>query len=100
MQLRSSHAHEEGCQREWSVSTTKFSGRNGRVEKLHAVRVEFEKDAQGKTRMAEVPNSVFELRIDLVLLAMVSTGPDKPGLLTDPGSHSIPAETWPPTPTT
>jgi glutamate synthase (NADPH/NADH) small chain len=85
MQLRSSHAHEEGCQREWSVSTTKFSGRNGRVEKLHAVRVEFEKDAQGKNRMVEVPNSAFELDVDLVLLAMGFTGPEKPGLLTDLG---------------
>ncbi len=85
MQLRSSHAHEEGCQREWSVSTTKFSGRNGRVEKLHAVRMEFEKDAQGKNRMVEVPNSAFELDVDLVLLAMGFTGPAKPGLLTDLG---------------
>jgi glutamate synthase (NADPH/NADH) small chain len=85
MQLRSSHAHEEGCNREWSVSTTKFSGRNGRVEKLHAVRVEFEKNAQGKTRMVEVPDSAFELNVDLVLLAMGFTGPEKPGLLTDLG---------------
>ncbi|MFZ5864080.1 MAG: glutamate synthase subunit beta [Nitrospirota bacterium] len=85
MQLRSSHAHEEGCKREWSVSTTKFSGRNGRVEKLHAVRVEFEKDAQGKTKMVEVPNSAFELDADLVLLAMGFTGPEKPGLLADLG---------------
>jgi glutamate synthase (NADPH/NADH) small chain len=85
MQLRSSHAHEEGCKREWSVSTTKFSGRNGRVEKLHALRVEFEKDAQGKTRMVEVPNSGFDLDVDLVLLAMGFTGPEKPGLLTDLG---------------
>jgi glutamate synthase (NADPH/NADH) small chain len=85
MQLRSSHAHEEGCKREWSVSTTQFSGRNGRVEKLHAVRVEFEKDAQGKTKMVEVPDSAFELNVDLVLLAMGFTGPEKPGLLTDLG---------------
>jgi glutamate synthase (NADPH/NADH) small chain len=85
MQLRSSHAHEEGCKREWSVSTTKFSGRNGRVEKLHALRVEFEKDTQGKTRMVEVPNSGFDLDVDLVLLAMGFTGPEKPGLLTDLG---------------
>ncbi|MEW6683679.1 MAG: glutamate synthase subunit beta [Nitrospirota bacterium] len=90
MQLRSSHAHEEGCKREWSVSTTKFSGRNGRVEKLHAVRVEFEKDAQGKTKMVEVPDSAFELNVDLVLLAMGFTGPEKPGLLTDLGVNLDP----------
>ncbi len=85
MQLRSSHAHEEGCEREWSVSTTKFSGRNGRVENLHAVRIESEKDGQGKTRMVEVPNSAFELNVDLVLLAMGFTGPDTSSLVTDLG---------------
>jgi glutamate synthase (NADPH/NADH) small chain len=90
MQLRSSHAHEEGCQREWAVSTTKFSGRNGRVEKLHAVRVEFEKDGQGKTRMVEVPNSAFELNVDLVLLAMGFTGPDTSGLVTNLGANLDP----------
>jgi len=83
MQLRSSHAHEEGCKREWSVSTTKFSGRNGRVEKLHAVRVNFQKDDQGRSRMVEIPDTAFELDVDLVLLAMGFAGPDKRGLLTD-----------------
>ena len=83
MQLRSSHAHEEGCQREWSVSTTKFTGRNGRVTKLHAVRVEFQKNDQGRSRMVEIPDTAFELDVDLVLLAMGFTGPEKRGLLTD-----------------
>ncbi len=83
MQLRSSHAHEEGCKREWSVSTTKFTGRNGRVTKLHAVRVNFQKDDQGRSRMIEIPDTAFELDVDLVLLAMGFAGPDKRGLLTD-----------------
>jgi glutamate synthase (NADPH/NADH) small chain len=83
MQLRSSHAHEEGCKREWSVSTTKFTGRKGRVEKLHAVRVNFQKDDQGRSRMVEIPDTAFELDVDLVLLAMGFAGPDKRGLLTD-----------------
>ena len=83
MQLRSSHAHEEGCKREWSVSTTKFTGRNGRVTKLHAVRVNFQKDDQGRSRMVEIPDTAFELDVDLVLLAMGFAGPDKHGLLTD-----------------
>src|SRR5437764_3397194 len=41
MQLRTSHAHEEGCDRQWSVSTTAFSGRNGHVTKLLGQRVSF-----------------------------------------------------------
>ncbi len=76
MQLRTSHAHEEGCDRQWSVSTTKFSGRNGYVTKLHAHRVAFE---NGK--FVPIPNTEFEMEVDLVLLAMGFTGPVKNGLL-------------------
>jgi glutamate synthase (NADPH/NADH) small chain len=76
MQLRTSHAHEEGCDRQWSVSTTKFSGRNGHVTKLHAHRV-----AYGNGKFTPIPDTDFEMDVDLVLLAMGFTGPVKQGLL-------------------
>lgn len=76
MQLRTSHAHEEGCDRQWSVSTTRFSGRDGQVTALHAQRVAFENG-----RFIPVPGTDFELEVDLVLLAMGFTGPVKSGLL-------------------
>src|SRR5437870_2985622 len=76
MQLRSSHAHEEGCDRQWSVSTTQFSGRNSHVTKLHAHRVTFENG-----RFIPMPSTEFEMEVDLVLLAMGFTGPVKNGLL-------------------
>jgi len=76
MQLRTSHAHEEGCDRQWSVSTTRFSGRNGHVTKLHGERVAFQ---NGK--FVPVANTEFEMEVDLVLLAMGFTGPVKHGLL-------------------
>ncbi len=85
MQLRSSHAHEEGCKREWSVSTKRFSGKNGQVTKLHAVRVELKKDEKGRPQFVEIPGTEFELDVDLVLLAMGFTSPVKQGLLTDLG---------------
>jgi glutamate synthase (NADPH/NADH) small chain len=85
MQLRTSHAHEEGCKREWSVSTKRFSGENGRVTKLHAVRVELKKDEKNRPQFVEIPGTEFELDVDLVLLAMGFTGPVKQGLLTDLG---------------
>jgi glutamate synthase (NADPH/NADH) small chain len=80
MQLRTSHAHEEGCDRQWSVSTTKFSGHNGHVTKLHAHRVAFE---NGK--FLPIPNTEFTMDVDLVLLAMGFTGPVKNGLLDNLG---------------
>ncbi len=76
MQLRTSHAHEEGCDRQWSVSTTKFSGDHGCVGKLHAHRV----SREGGTFLP-VPGTEFEMEVDLVLLAMGFTGPVKSGLL-------------------
>ncbi len=76
MQLRTSHAHEEGCDRQWSVSTTKFTGHNGHVTKLHANRVTFENGT-----FTPIPNTGFEMDVDLVLLAMGFTGPVKNGLL-------------------
>ncbi len=82
MQLRTSHAHEEGCDRRWSVSTTKFSGEHGHVRKLHAHRVSNE----GGTFIPK-PETAFDMDVDLVLLAMGFTGPVKQGLLDSLGVH-------------
>ncbi|MEP6888639.1 MAG: glutamate synthase subunit beta [Nitrospirales bacterium] len=76
MQLRTSHAHEEGCDRQWSVSTTAFTGRNGHVTKLQGQRVAFQNGT-----LVPISNTAFELEADLVLLAMGFTGPVKNGLL-------------------
>ena len=65
LKMRTSSSQEEGCNRDWSVTTKKFVGSNGKVEKLHCVRVEW-KDG----KMLEIPGSEFELQADLVLLAM------------------------------
>ncbi len=74
--MRSSSSHEEGCERDWSVSTKSFEGKNGKVEKLIACRVEWFKDpATGQMKMREVEGSEFELKADLVLLAMGFVSP-------------------------
>jgi len=90
LQLRSSHAHEEGCDRQWSVSTISFSGENGQVKKLHGVKVEMNKGVNDQIRFMEVPGTEFEMEVDLVLLAMGFTGPVKKGLLTDLGTNLDP----------
>ena len=92
--FRTSSAHEEGGDREFSVLTTSFTGGSGKVERLHAVRVEFV-DRQ----MQEVPGSEFTLEADLVLLAMGFLGPERSGMLdqlgvkiTDRGNVATDAE--------
>ena len=76
IKLRTSSSHEEGCERDWSVATKEFIGKDGKVEKLKAVRVEW-KDG----KMQEVAGSEFEMKADLVLLAMGFLGPERKGLL-------------------
>ncbi|HEY6865121.1 MAG TPA: glutamate synthase subunit beta [Burkholderiales bacterium] len=68
--LRTSSSHEEGAARDWSVATKRFEGANGKVAKLIAARVEM-KDG----KLVEVPGSEFEIKADLVLLAMGFLGP-------------------------
>jgi glutamate synthase (NADPH/NADH) small chain len=79
--LRTYAAHEEGGIRDYSISTTRFSGRDGRVERLHGVRVEVVSDGNGRRTMREIPGSEFEMDADLVLLAMGFLGPERDGML-------------------
>ncbi len=81
IKLRTSSSHEEGCDRDWSVSTKRFEGSNGCVERLVAARVEWQRDGSGAMRMVEMPGTEFALKADLVLLAMGFTGPGDTGLL-------------------
>ncbi len=70
VKLRTSSSHEEGCEREFAISTKQFIGEKGKVTGLTTVRVEW-KDG----KMVEVPGSEQTLKADLVLLAMGFTAP-------------------------
>ena len=79
---QASSSHQEGGTREFGVLTQRFSGANGRLERLHAVRVRFgDSDESGRPRMEEVPGSDFEIPADLVLLAMGFVHPVREGLV-------------------
>ena len=70
LKLRTSSSHDEGCIRDWAIATREFVGENGVLKAIKAVRIEFK---EGK--MIEVPGSEFELKADLVFLAMGFTNP-------------------------
>ena len=70
LKLRTSSSHEEGANRDWSVTTKELIGENGKVVGLKAARVEW-KDG----KMVEVPGSEFTMKADLVLLAMGFVSP-------------------------
>jgi glutamate synthase (NADPH/NADH) small chain len=70
IKLRTSSSHEEGCEREFAISTKAFIGDKGKVTGLKTVRVEWK---GGK--MQEVAGSEQLLKADLVLLAMGFVAP-------------------------
>ena len=83
--LRTSGAHEEGGVRDYSILTKGFSGSNGHVEKLHAVRLEWGPGEDGRMGMKEVPGSEFEIETELVLLALGFLHPEHEGMLNELG---------------
>jgi glutamate synthase (NADPH/NADH) small chain len=85
LKLRTSSSHEEGCERDWAVLTKRALGSNGRVEALECVRVEWAQAPDGRWQMREMPDSAFELKADLVLLAMGFLGPRKAGMIEQSG---------------
>ena len=77
VKMRSSSSHEEGCERDWAITTKAFKDDGkGRVKALVGARVEWVRDsASGQMRMSEVPGSEFEIPADLVLFAMGFVSP-------------------------
>ncbi len=70
IKLRTSSSHEEGCEREFAISTKEFMGEKGKLTGLKTVRVEW-KDG----KLVELPGSEQTLKADLVLLAMGFVSP-------------------------
>ncbi len=70
LKLRTSSSHQEGAEREFSILAKRAIGEDGKVVALECVRVEWVRDAAGRTGMQEVEGSAFLLKADLILLAM------------------------------
>jgi glutamate synthase (NADPH/NADH) small chain len=76
LKMRTSSSQEEGAERDFAVLTRKAVGKDGKVTGLECVRIAFDKGT-----MTEIEGSKFELKADLVLLAMGFLGPRKPGMV-------------------
>lgn len=70
LKMRTSSSHEEGANRDWSITTKELIGENGKVKALKGARVEW-KDG----KMSEIPGSEFTIPADLVFLAMGFVSP-------------------------
>lgn len=80
MILRANTSHEEGGTREWSVATKYFSGENGKVKRVHCVKLEWTEDSNGR-RMEEIEGSEFSIDVDVVLFAMGFLHPEHGDML-------------------
>jgi glutamate synthase (NADPH/NADH) small chain len=84
LKLRTSTSHEEGCERDWAVTTQQFLGQDGQVAAIQIVRLEW-RESNGRQIMVEVSDSAFEIKADLVLLAMGFIHPVHAGMLEELG---------------
>ncbi|MFI5032465.1 MAG: glutamate synthase subunit beta [Reyranellales bacterium] len=80
LKMRTSSSHEEGVGRDFAVLTKRAVGADGKVKALECVRVTWAGGA-----LKEVPDSTFQLKADLVLLAMGFLGPRAPGMVEEAG---------------
>jgi glutamate synthase (NADPH/NADH) small chain len=83
--MRTSSSQEEGAERDWSVATKSIEGEDGKVTAINCVRLNWSQDESGRWNMEEIPGSEFQLRADLVLLAMGFIHPVHAGMLEELG---------------
>ncbi|WP_397399460.1 glutamate synthase subunit beta [Phenylobacterium sp.] len=81
LKMRTSSSQQEGVERDFAVATRRALGQDGRVTALDCARLEWVAGDDGRMQMREVEGSAFELKADLVLLAMGFVGPRKSGLI-------------------
>ncbi|SEO55536.1 glutamate synthase (NADPH/NADH) small chain [Rhodospirillales bacterium URHD0017] len=85
LKMRTSSSHEEGVGRDFAVLTKRAVGKDGKLAALECVRIDWVKGADGRMAMKEVEGSKFDLKADLVLLAMGFLGPRRPGMVEQSG---------------
>jgi glutamate synthase (NADPH/NADH) small chain len=76
LKLRTSSSHQEGAEREFAVNTVEFIG-DGAVKTLRCVRVD--------NKFQAIPGTEFDIKADLVLLAMGFVSPMHEGMINSLG---------------
>ncbi len=89
--LKTSSSHEEGCERLWNVQTKRFRESNGKVCTIECAKVNWEKNASGAMVPVSVPGSDFELKAEMVVLALGFLHIKQGGLIKDFGVSLNPA---------
>jgi len=87
MQLRTSTSHEEGCDRNWAITTKEFIGdETGKLTALKVAQMDFCAIQPGeKPKFQEVPGTEKVIPCDLALLAIGFLHPQHQGMLEELG---------------
>ncbi len=80
---KTTSSHEEGCKRIWNISTKRFTGNNGYVNKAETEEVSWIMAEDGKMKMNALPGKKKAIDADLVLLSLGFVHPVHEGLLND-----------------
>ena len=81
LKLRTSSSHQEGVERDFAVATRRAIGADGRLTAIECVRLEWVAGEDGRQQMREIEGSAFELKADLLFLAMGFVGPRREGVV-------------------
>jgi glutamate synthase (NADPH/NADH) small chain len=81
MRMRTSTSQDEGCERDFAVTTKRFIGENGKVTAIECVRVDWAQADNGQWNMTEIKGSEFTLKADVVFLAMGFLHPVHEGMI-------------------
>tara|TARA_R110001583_G_scaffold47124_2_gene147598 strand:+ start:2239 stop:3699 length:1461 start_codon:yes stop_codon:yes gene_type:complete len=77
LKLKTSSSHEEGCDRNWLISTKEFvTDKNGNLTALKTVEIAWVYKEGERPTLKEVPGSEKTWPCELVLLALGFTGPE------------------------
>ena len=76
--LKTTSSHEEGCTRRWSLASTRFIGKNGKVCGVEVEEVEWIPSPDGGRPAMRPTGKKETLKADLVLLAMGFLKPQQP----------------------
>lgn len=76
--LKTTFAHEEGCERRWNINTLEFLGKNGKLTGVKVQEITWEPNPKGGRPIMKPVKDPEIIKADMVLLAMGFLKPQQP----------------------
>jgi glutamate synthase (NADPH/NADH) small chain len=76
--LKTTFAHEEGCERRWNINSLEFLGKNGKLTGVKVQEITWEPNPEGGRPLMKPAKEPEIIKADMVLLAMGFLKPNQP----------------------